>query len=344
MFSDTGCGWRSIPPWVAYLINLGVQWPAGDDEPRRIGLISMPCDSAAAGLVAMGVLIRDLQNPRANDLDGHYDGLVRYARQFLKACSICKVRCRPEISGCTYASESTGELRHIDGTKYKVSGIAESRHDGLDGIVCSSLGVRRPERRWVLPGNSAQWHIEGEPALTSGGAGATLDETPYAALSNGVRFPSGSLGNSFSGLCLVGRLAGGESTRKIYEQTRFRFGAEERDLASLTTVHDWADSDRVSRMSFYNPRTDTIDRYSAALDVVVADGEKSFLKALSNPLFSKADVLGVFHRAIDRSDLEMVGARLVQQRQWYVDDSDLLLTLSPSPRGISLQALRARTV
>ena len=92
-------------------------------------------------------------------------------------------------------------------------------------------------------------------------------------------FRVGAWGTHFPACVLWGDWRAESPLGKFYEQTRFRFGAEERDLASLTTVHDWADSDRVSRMSFYNPRTDTIDRYSAALDVVVADGEKSFTKS-----------------------------------------------------------------
>jgi hypothetical protein len=69
--------------WVDFLIKLGFGWPSGTARARRISLVSMPCDSAGAGLVTLGAMIRDLGNSAANDSDGHYDALLRHARQFL---------------------------------------------------------------------------------------------------------------------------------------------------------------------------------------------------------------------------------------------------------------------
>jgi hypothetical protein len=70
-FSEAGDPWREVPQWADFLIRLGWAWPTNDAGRSRVCLVSMPCDSAAAGLVTLGAMIRDFGNPRANDVDGH---------------------------------------------------------------------------------------------------------------------------------------------------------------------------------------------------------------------------------------------------------------------------------
>src|SRR5258708_3671241 len=62
LFSETGCVWQPVPPWAAFLIRFGYLWRA-TSKTRRIALLTMPCDSAAAGLISLGALIGDLCNP-----------------------------------------------------------------------------------------------------------------------------------------------------------------------------------------------------------------------------------------------------------------------------------------
>jgi hypothetical protein len=61
LFSEAQAEWHAVPRWIEYLIHLGYVWPRDISERRRIALISMPCDSAAAGLVSLGALVRELR-------------------------------------------------------------------------------------------------------------------------------------------------------------------------------------------------------------------------------------------------------------------------------------------
>jgi hypothetical protein len=70
LFSEYGHKWQALPDWVEFLIHFGYRWHRNNLQQRRIALISMPCDSAAAGLISLGALIRDLENPDSNYIDG----------------------------------------------------------------------------------------------------------------------------------------------------------------------------------------------------------------------------------------------------------------------------------
>ena len=74
----------------------------------------MPCDSPAAGLITLGAMVSDLENSESNDVTGHYEGLLRYAEQFLLSCKHCKLKsCNPAKKGCGYTTKATGKLKNI---------------------------------------------------------------------------------------------------------------------------------------------------------------------------------------------------------------------------------------
>jgi hypothetical protein len=99
-FSELKGEWQPIPYWVRFLVQMGYNWPRSGTRPRRIALVSMPCDSAGAGLIALGAMVHDLVDPQANDVDAHYDKLLQYARQFLESCHGCDVVCHPHLKRC----------------------------------------------------------------------------------------------------------------------------------------------------------------------------------------------------------------------------------------------------
>lgn len=105
-FSEYNSEWKPVPPWVEFLIKFGYEWRREPKGSRRIALISMPCDSAAAGLIALGAMVRDLADSNANDVAGHYDKLLQYARQYLKSCNPCVFKCKPQLSQCGYTGAS----------------------------------------------------------------------------------------------------------------------------------------------------------------------------------------------------------------------------------------------
>jgi len=82
-FSEANSPWQVIPQWAEFLIKCGYIW--GDTVPsrRRIGVISMPCESAAAGLVALGAMRRRLTVDGANDSISHYQRIGDWQRAMM---------------------------------------------------------------------------------------------------------------------------------------------------------------------------------------------------------------------------------------------------------------------
>ena len=79
-FSEAHEPWRSVPEWADFLIEFGFAWLAPTLAARRIAVVSMPCDSAAAGLIALGAMRKCLELDDANDVASHYQRLLDIAR------------------------------------------------------------------------------------------------------------------------------------------------------------------------------------------------------------------------------------------------------------------------
>ena len=266
-------------------------------EQRQIVLVSMPCDSAAAGLIALGALIKDLENPNANNIDVHYESLLKYANQYLQSCRYCKA-CRPDKKKCGYTSKATGKVRSWNDKKPKTHTISEETDIQEKRLL---LKIKNGTW-WQDPKRSTSWQIVGEPPPQLDKESEALTEEPYKHIINNLKIVSENLHRSFSGLCFAGRVSGKEPTRKILASSIFINGTKEYHLPDLLTIHGWRRSISVSRMSFFNSRTERFDRYSSNPSLVVADGDKTFLKILGNPHFQRSDVIGVINRVIDRVD------------------------------------------
>jgi hypothetical protein len=216
LFSEAGLDWRPISRWAEFLIQLGYRWPIATPGQRRIALVSMPCDSAAAGLIALGALIRDLRNNTATNVGGHYDALLRYARQYIKSCRNCDMRCKPELKRCGYSSEATGLVRDKNKKLYRISESTDFEHRRL--VVAIERGT------WaVWPKRATDLQIDGQPRPRLISAAGVLPAHAYTAIINGAVIYPDNLRESHSGLCLAGRVAGEIASQKAFASVRFRF-------------------------------------------------------------------------------------------------------------------------
>jgi hypothetical protein len=280
----------------------------------------MPCDSAAAGLIILGAMIRDLGNPRANSVDGHCDALLRYAQLFLGHQS----------------AGVTGRLRSVANPRrtYQISDKTDFAERQLaftrDGVIY------RPN-----PQFATDWYIDGEPPPEWNHVEGHLPEEPYRQIVAQAKILPENLGKSYSGLWLAGRAAGEVSSRGICSSVRFRCQTGDHGMEKLVTVYGWS-ACNVSRVSFFNTLTQRPDRNSEPPCLVVADGDVPFLKAIGRPQLQQSDIVGVIHRTIERDKLEAVGSRLLRS-QWYTEDLEMLRELPAVPRGISISILRRRT-
>ena len=294
----------------------------------------MPCDSAAAGIIALGALIRDLGNPQASDLHGHYEALLSYAWQYLKHCRTCNTRCQPQLRGCGFETEAFGWLRK-GRKKFQISCYTD--------LEQRRLVLSIPAGSWtIFPQSAIDLRIDSDPPLQlAEGASGSLGDA-YASIIDNARIFSDNLRRSYSGLCFAGRIAGEAAAREMCTAIRFRCSDGIRYLSDLLTVYGWSSSNSVSRMTFFNARSEQFDRSAPAPQLVVADGHASFLKCLKHPRFQRADVIGAMQRTVDRESLEAVGSRVNQLRQWYDEDLDAVRSLGSVPNGMSVLILKKR--
>lgn len=336
-FSDVPGEWRAIPDWVRFLLDFGFTWPGSDRTLRRIALVSMPCDSAAAGMIALGAMVRDLGRPHATDVQGHYDRLMDYARQFLKDCEPCNMKCRPELRNCGHSRQATGILRSTvhPSRKFTISPKTDFVERKLYWVYPGGM------IEWRAPEHARGWYIAGDPPAQWDITNGKIQTDVYQAIFPSVTSVPDNLQTSYSGLCFAGRSTGESAARAMCATTRFASAGTEHQLDDLLTIHGWSSSG-VARMAYFNSRTEQLDRHNAAPKLVVADGDAAFLKVLGAPMFSSSDIIAVVHRNIDRDRLEAVGLKL-QPNQWFEVDEDTLCTLPSHPRAISISILRERT-
>jgi hypothetical protein len=304
----------------------------------------MPCDSAAAGLIALGAMIRDLANPRANVIDGHYDALLRHARQYLGSCRDCGVEpCDPAFKRCGHLREAQGKLRSpLRRGIVTVSDRTDIKEGKLAWEYRAGGKQKGTGTQWPTPEYAVNWHVDGEPPSQSPASDGVLSEGLYGEIVPGTDIIADNLRRSYSGLCLAGRAAGETVSRNICESIRLLIGEEEHGLADMLTVHGWSKKGTVSRVSFFNTRTGALDRHSTVPSLVIADGDIAFLKINGRDEFQHSDIVGVISRVTDRDSLEAIGNKMLGLRQWYEPNSDLFERFPQAPRGISVSILRRR--
>jgi hypothetical protein len=229
-------------------------------------------------------------------------------------------------------------VREKKGKLYQIS----ERTDFEERRLAFSL-ARRDLTWWPDPRRATEWRIDGDPVSQLTNHDGALPGGAYVEIINNAQIIPDNLRRSFSGLCLAGRVTGENATREACASVRFLCASGEHRLPDLLTVHGWSSSHVVSRTTFYNARTEKLDRRASAPALVVSDSDTSFLKVLSEEEFQRSDVIGVFHRTMERDHLEAIGNRMLGLRQWYAEDSEMLTQLQSVPRGISVLIISRRT-
>ncbi len=320
-----------LPAWVKWLIDVGQHWqPSGK---RRIALISMPCDSPSAGLVALGVMIRDLADSRASDVEGNFDALINYAKQYLEACRDCDSRCHPNERRCGFTSEASGKIRHKSGKLY---GPILDYEEGPNPVI--RFTDKSGTTHYLLPGSGKDYYEHKAPPIVAS-EGESLNSAPYDALASGAVIDPFNLRRTFSGTCLAGRVAGESATREWYGAVHFQLDGSQHSLNKLLTIHGWG-GPGISRMTYFNTRTKTFDRESSFNRVVIADGHTALERVLATKEFDRSDVIAVLHRTASDIDSKTLGEKLAHLRQWYTVDNAPLVANNPPPRGVAVQVIK----
>jgi hypothetical protein len=320
-FSEANGPWQSPPEWVEFLVKSGLKFGYPTEGTRRIVIISMPCESPAAGLVALGALCRRLAIDGANDSNSHFQRIDKLAAKSV-----------PEIylQHCNQAGRFRLEPKDRNGSVW----VRKERG-------CGSRRTRLT-RNAILPSNAHEWRFDGEPPVSvSDGLGLQCPHF-YKELSGEEFTPVDSnFIKSDSGICLAGRVSGESVSRSIMAQIQYRCHNEGANLASLLAIQNWSPG-TVSRVTFFNTRSGQLDRNTGLTRLVVADGDLSFLRVLESPLFRNCDLIGVIHRVVNRDRLEALGVKITELGQWYTSELQVPNGTDRVPRGITMLGLKRK--
>jgi hypothetical protein len=278
----------------------------------------MPCESAAAGLVALGALRKRLELAGADDRSAHFQRMRSLALDGRSGVEVFDLRSKGKKRG-----------------PYIFDG-----HYGSD-MVWVRLRASPDVRVTVSPSTACFWQFAGEPPIQILDGRRLHNDDFYVGLpAQAGRIVTENLSHSDSAICLAGRALGEAASRTSLDELRFRTsGGAVASLADLLTIHSWQRA-AVSRVVFYNTRIKQPDRACADPRLVVADGEQALLGALER--FSHSDVVGVVSRVSDRERLEMIGARMAGLAQWFEADEEFARCLPPVPLGIVMSVVKER--
>lgn len=303
LVSEGGRDWVALPVWMHWLLRVGAGLATKPRGPRSLVLISLPCESAASGLIAVGAVAGRMGVPAANDLAGH----AQRMRERFNAGE--------KVRYCYRMPKS----RDYRGDFF----IAEWSPAGMVAFErCDAQNSHRnltPEARLDL------WHEKGRPALHVAEAGGGLQHSVLygALLGDAASIREESLTQTESATCLAVHVQGEASTLTRFTNLRLKVGEDYASIAELTSVAEWNPA-RVSRLVLFNTRTDAIDRPMVAPRLLIVDGAAAFQRVADDPRFAEADVVCAFDLLAERDEMEKMSAWADDRRQWY----------SPMSRGL----------
>jgi hypothetical protein len=304
---------------VEFLITCGYIWADTESVGRKIAILSMPCESAAAGLVVLGAMRRRLAVHDANDSLAHFQRIERLAGH---------KEVQTFLRHDTYLGRFRLESKDPRGFVWVRREQTSSGKNSLRTII--------------LPSHANAWRFDGEAPIQN----VLGIELPYGSfygqlMQDGFPPIQANLATSDSGICLAGRVAGESVSKNILDSILFQSHDQAVPLPNLLTIQRWSPG-TISRVTFFNTRTGQIDRSTGCTRIVIADGDGAFLKVIEAADFRHSNVIGVVHRVLERDRLEALGIKIAELAQWYAPDSELLKELPPSPGGITISMLKRR--
>lgn len=313
---------RPTPPWAQFFLRTGYQLQAELSNARRIILLTMPCESAGAGLLTLGALRFRLAQRGADDLEEHFSRIQALARTGHTNRPLCDIRNRGKRAGPFLVGDIEQDTGHV-------------------WVQHASVG---DVRRLITPAAAMNWRFQDEPPLyLQSGAQVPYRELYTRLLPGASHVCPENLSRSDSAIWLMTRPTGEAVTRAVAANIRFASAGGEIGLDELLTIRQWA-SERISRVVLFNTRTGEPDRCTRRPQLVVADGDIAFLRALNERDMQEADVIGVVPRNLPRDRLEALGHRLADLEQWYSRDDSLPGMIRNLPPSVAAAVLTRRAM
>jgi hypothetical protein len=332
----------SVPVWVAAMLSFGYHWCDRSSGARRIALLSMPCESEAAGLVALGAFRRDLELTTTNYIDSYFDLLVRFCRE--RQTELKYKVPPPELS--------SPDVRNVlDNSRWRF--VADK--SSPDKIAIEDAGYRQFIKRggkliqnqngpclsYITRESALDWQLHNFPLPQIPLVGGEALELPvYSALP----FCSGpildaNLCRSYDGLVLVGQGAARDSAyMQKYYAAGFTSGNRQLPLGELLTLHN-SEKKYIQRLRFVNERT-TDDDGGHNARLVVADGISALLRA--EQVYPNSDIIAFCNRDASVEAILQLKGWLNEKMRYYTDADTRHGFLDETPVGTLLRVLRRR--
>jgi hypothetical protein len=284
----------------------------------------MPCESAAAGLVAVGAVARRLAVPGASDIEN----CARLMRERFERGEHVKYRYR------------TPQSKMYRGT----FAITDWGTNGM--VIFQRLEDKSLHQVSTPVHNLSLWHEMGTPITQVGNVGGGLR---HLAIYSRIAGPDcevirEQLGQTESCVCLGAHVQGAAATQDMFAETRLCVDSEQATIADLTSIASWNEA-RVSRMVVVNSRTGECDRELVSPRLLVVHGERALQRLVDNDRFSGADVVCVFDSMMERDRMEELNQWLDTRRQWFSAKSrdGIGECVGPVPVGMAVQWLVERS-
>lgn len=334
--------YNTVPTWAAAVLDLGYRWRSGNSNSRRIGLLSMPYESEAAGLIALGALRSDLERPSANHVDTHFEILQRSYREHLA----------PDSDRETSSGDSRWDVwKASDYTRWRFA-----PYEGDNDVIALELATHRPvvKRKgkrvpnphgactsYILRSNAIEWQLRDCPLPELPQDGTALEVSAYRDLP-GCTGPihEANLRRSYDGLVLIGHGAARESKymQKLYK-VGFASGDRRLPLGELLTLHS-SEQKYIQRLRFLNERVQH-DASGHPAWLVIADGVSALLCA--EKLFPSSDIIGVCNRNAPAEAVLQLKDWLNHIVRYYRDTESSEALTGKIPAGMLLRVLQRRT-
>lgn len=281
----------SIPDWVQWFIEAGRVLPSTDNGTRRLLLLSTPCDSPAAALVCLGVVIRDLTREDATDVINHARAIRTWARENPAGRLVRHVEGKRRTVFEVGLMDDGGELTLTEvkktTTAKNASASARSRlRSERAGPEIVRFGEGENPDNILLEFTPDE---EGWSAPQSATTKPPLSRESFSRITRNWNPIQQRLQESYSGACFAGRMAG--KSRTIEFLKGFGFVVESGSgknrqfgLDSMLTIDGWGD-DSVSRLRYCNMRGNGPGKFNdrgTALELTVADGADELVKVFQN--------------------------------------------------------------
>lgn len=315
-FSEKDGAWHDgIPEWVDYLLTVGYAFANNANKPQKISLISMPCDSPGAGLVALGAMRYFLSGEKLSD-DAIYDRLRREGDKTLYS--------REDMF--KYVGEENGKAVVEEKDKKDNRYSKKQKKELVTRIaLLKNLDLRFENESIIVSSDKALQHLQIYENIID--KGRLINQETFS--------------QSDSGVCLAGKRKGLSCTKELLNKISFEQDGDVANLYNLLSLLD--DSlDVVSRVTLYNTRTARMDRAGSPPKIVIADGIDAFLKIIDLIKMKKmpeANIVAVIDRTEKREKLESLQIKISNLLDYYEPYSSEML---PPPMGMAVVTYKKR--